>query len=474
MPASIRRRLMLLVFASIALVWGVTLLSSFRHATHEVEEWEDARLAEFAQTLVLLDQNDLTALSNTQIDARDEFAPHAPHGREKDDDELPRDILFQVRTANGSVLAGSPGLVSLHAWQPPPNAASGARTMTFGGQLWHTYTLHDASTGRTVRVMEPANTRSDLATGAARRISRPIAFALPILALLVWISVGHSLAPLKTLSKAIRARDVSQLEPIDIGQAPMEVRPLIDAINHLLSRLRQSIQRERAFTSDAAHELKTPLAAIKVQAQVALVTQDIALQRLAMERVVQGVDRSAHLAEQLLLLARLDEHERIPAAPVALEALASETLAAAGQDLQNKAMSVALLSAAPLEIAADPILVRILLDNLIDNAIKYGNPGGRIEVEISRAAHDVLLTVRDNGPGVAAEERTRLADRFFRGTGTNTSGSGLGLSIVARIVEYFGAQLRFDSGIAGRGLAVKITFPGSQAVRSETASVGEP
>ena len=497
MPASIRRHLMLLVFASIALVWGITLLSSFRHAKHEVEEWEDARLAEFAQTLTLLDQNDLTALSKTQIDAREEFGRAGSNGAQDDDDKLPRDMLFQVRDARGRVLASSPDLVPLGAWDPPSELASelpsqsqgGARTIMLGGpvggqpgsqtggqpigqpigQPWHTYTLHDAPSGRTVRVLEPANTRSDLATGAARRISEPIVFTLPILALLVWSSIGHSFRPLRILSKVIDAREVNQLEPIDMGHSPSEVRPLIDAINHLLSRLRQSIVRERTFTAVAAHELKTPLAAIKVQAQVALAAQDTLQQRLAMERVVQGVDRSARLAEQLLLLARLDEHDRMPTWAVALDGLARDVIAANEDEALRKGIRVALVSNARFEIVAEPVLVSILLDNLIDNALKYCDSGDRVEVEIgllnvqaaqaAQAAQTVLLTVRDNGPGVGIGEQGRLTDRFFRGTGTSSTGSGLGLSIVARIVEYFGASLSFGAGIDGRGLAVEIAFP---------------
>jgi len=475
MPASIRRHLMLLVFASIALVWGITLLSSFRHATHEVEEWEDARLAEFAQTLTLLDQNDLTALSKSHIDAREEYGRSGSSGAEDDDDKLPRDMLFQVRDVNGRILASSPELVLLGAWNPPselpPQSQGGAHTITLGGRVaaqpgvqsmgqpWHTYTLYDGATGRTVRVLEPANTRSDLATGAARRISEPIAFALPILALLVWISIGHSFRPLRVLSKVIDAREVNQLEPIDMGRSPSEVRPLIDAINHLLSRLRQSMVRERTFTADAAHELKTPLAAIKVQAQVALAARDTQQQRLAMERVVQGVDRSARLAEQLLLLARLDEHDQMPTSVLALDGLARDAIAANEEEAKRRGIHVGLGSDARFEIVAEPVLVNILLDNLIDNALKYCDSGDRVEVEIGRNAQAVLLTVRDNGPGVGIEERGRLTDRFFRGTGTSSTGSGLGLSIVARIVEYFGAGLRFGVGIDGRGLAVEIAFP---------------
>jgi two-component system sensor histidine kinase QseC len=469
MPASMRRHLMLLVFASITLVWAITLLSSFRHATAEVEEWEDARLAQFAQTLTLLDQNDLTALSKAHVDAREEYGRGGSNG---DDDKLPRNMLFQVRDGDGRVLAASPDLAPLGAWDPPselaPQPRQGTRMITLGGaagagqaggQPWHTYTLHDGPSGRTVRVLEPANTRSDLATGAARRISEPIAFALPILALLVWISIGHSFRPLRILSTVIDAREVSQLEPIDMGRSSSEVRPLIDAINHLLSRLRHSIVRERTFTADAAHELKTPLAAIKVQAQVALAAQDTLQQQLAMERVVQGVDRSARLVEQLLLLARLDEHDRMPMWAVALDGLARDVIVAKEDEALRKDIRVALVSDARFEIVAEPVLVNMLFDNLIDNALKYCDSGDRVEVAIRRDARAVLLTVRDDGPGVGIEELGRLTDRFFRGTGASSTGSGLGLSIVARIVEYFGARLSFGVGIDGRGLAVEIAFP---------------
>jgi two-component system sensor histidine kinase QseC len=466
MPKSIRGRLALLLLASIALVWTIALGWSYRQATREVAEWDDARLVQLAQFIALLDQNDLSVLARTRIDARTEYGHRSGHANDNDGDKLPREALFQVRDAKGRVLASSAQLGSLGAFDAPAEATTGARLISLGGRPWHSYVLHDSASGRTVRVLESTNSRSDLTTGVARRIAKPIALALPLLALLVWISIGHSLAPLQALSRAIRTMDASKLEPIEIGPAPVEVRPLVDAINQLLSRLRLSINRERAFTADAAHELKTPLAAIKVQAQVALVAQDAGQQQLAMQRVVQGVDRSAHLAEQLLLLARLDEHHTIPSQPVALAALARDAITAKESDAQRKGMSVALVDEADTEVMAEPILMDILLDNLIDNAIKYGDAGDRVEVSIRRHEHAVMLTVRDDGPGVAAEDIARLTDRFFRVTGNGASGSGLGLSIVARIAEYFGARADFGTGIGGRGLAVDVSFP-VPAVASE-------
>ncbi|MFM0068855.1 ATP-binding protein [Paraburkholderia aspalathi] len=460
MSASIRRRLMMLVLTSIVLIWGIALISSYRQATREVGEWEEARLAELAQILALLDERNLTTLANARIDVREEEKGGEPGANNSDDDDsLPRDALFQVRSANGDVLAGSPQLHVLQAWDLPVPPASGAQNMTLGGQMWHTFTLRDTALGHTVRVFEPANTRSDLVSGVASRIARPTLIALPVLALLVWFSIGWSLVPLKVLSGAIRARDINRLEPVDIGRAPTEVRPLVDAINLVLSRLRHSIERERAFTADAAHELKTPLAAIKVQAQVALAEPDTALQRVAMERVVQGVDRSARLAEQLLLLARLDAHETLATSPLRPAAVAKDALLANEPNAQQKDIRVTLTGDMRAEINAEPVLMGILLDNLLDNAIKYGRTGGSIEVAVRYDAGRVQLTVRDDGPGVAPSDLARLTNRFFRATGNQATGSGLGLSIVARIAEHFGASLHLGAGVGEHGLAVEVSFP---------------
>jgi two-component system, OmpR family, sensor histidine kinase QseC len=457
---SIRRRLVLLVLASIVLIWGIALISSYDRAKREVGKWEGARLIEVAQILALLDQTNLNTLAKARIDVREEEkGGEAGANNSDDDDALPRDALFQVRKPNGEVLAGSPELHALQAWDLPVPPVSSAQDIMLGAQMWHTFTLRDTALGHTVRVFEQANTRSDLVSGVASRIARPTLIALPVLALLVWLSIGWSLAPLRTLSGEIRVRDINRLEPVDIGRAPTEVRPLVDAINLVLSRLRHSIERERAFTADAAHELRTPLAAIKVQAQVALAEADPALQRLAMQRVVQGVDRSARLAEQLLLLARLDVHEKMSTAPLRLAVVARDALLANEHNAQHRDIRVSLTGDPQARIYAEPMLIGIMLDNLLDNAIKYGRAGGNIEVAVNQADDRVQLIVRDDGPGVAPEDLAHLTNRFFRATGSQASGSGLGLSIVARIAEHFDANLQLGAGIGARGLGVELSFP---------------
>ncbi|WP_174921859.1 ATP-binding protein [Burkholderia metallica] len=460
---SIRRRVSSMALGCVTVVWLVAVLGGFRYATREIGEWEDARLVEYASLLVDLSAADLGRLARFPPDARVELdRGSARPSPESDGDRLPRDILFEVRDARGNVVASS--LPAEAAALPDIRNPRGApETIVIHDAPWRTHTLRDNASGRWIRVMEIANTRSDLATGIARGIVLPLIVALPVLALLLWYLIGRGLAPLKTLSTLIGARDARSLEPLAIATVPDEVRTLVDAIDRLLARLRQSIVRERAFTSDAAHELKTPLAAIKVQAQVAIASDDPARTQLAMQRVVQGVDRSARLAEQLLLLARLDEYERIPTRAVVVRELVDAAIDRHLQKASDKAIDVVAGHVSGRAIDADPILIGILLDNLVDNAVKYGRAGGRIELAVHDDGGRQRIVVRDDGPGVAPGEHERLGDRFYRGSGAQSPGSGLGLSIVTRITQYFGGTVQFGAGIGGRGLGVAITLPPADA-----------
>ena len=466
---SIRRRVSLMALGCVTAVWLVAVFSSFRHATREIGEWEDARLVEYASLLVNLSPADLDRLARVPPDARVELDRGAARrDADTDGDRLPRDVLFEVRDAQGKVVASSlPAGAAGSA--DALNAHDAPVTIVVHDAPWRAYALRDDASGRRVRVIEPTNTRSDLATGIARGIVLPLVVALPVLALLLWYLIGRSLAPLKTLSTLIGARDARSLEPLGVVTVPDEVRTLVDAIDRLLARLRQSIVRERAFTSDAAHELKTPLAAIKVQAQVALATDDPARKQLAMQRVVQGVDRSARLAEQLLLLARLDEYERIPARAVNLRELVDAAIDRHAAKAADHAVDIAATGASVRAVPADPILVGILLDNLIDNAIKYGHRGGHIMLGVHDDGAVQRIVVRDDGPGVAPGEHERLGDRFYRGSGAQAPGSGLGLSIVTRIAQYFGGTVRFETGIAGQGLGIVIALPSADETGSGPA-----
>lgn len=466
---SIRRRLSLFVLLCVGAVWGLAVFGSFRYASREVQEWEDARLVEYAMFIARLDAADVEQFAQLPFNAQIELSwPGWQKSPQSDSDRLPRDIHFALTDASHHIVSNLPVSPSTFA-ESSDNMAP--RAINVGGTAWRLYQFRDPKSGRNVQVMELSNTRSDLATEAAMRIVWPLLLALPALAIILYYVIGRSLIPLDVLSETIRARDEHSLTPLNIASIPAEVETLVGAINRLLSQLRQSIVRERAFTSDAAHELKTPLAAIKVQAQVALTTSDPALQRLAMQRVVQGVDRSARLAEQLLLLARLDEQEHIPARALDTQDLIDEAIMRYAQPARDKAIALQGRLTSTRAINADPVLIGILIENLIDNAIKYGRPHGRVAVNTIDRGDKQCLAVLDDGRGVAETDFTRLTDRFYRGTEIQSPGSGLGLSIVERIVRYFNGTLRFGEGLEGRGLGVFVEFPAVQGPQDRKASV---
>ncbi|WP_241284907.1 ATP-binding protein [Burkholderia cenocepacia] len=444
---SIRQRLALLVLSGVVVVWAYSLVSSYRQAIHEAEEWDDTRVEQIARAFVALDAADLPVFADIALGSAED--------RDGDNDASPR-MLYQVSDTGGRILAASPGLESLDLPVFPAAALSPSR---FDNPKWHAYVLTDATRGRSVRIFEQRTHRSDLSAEVARRIARPLAFALPVLAVLIWLAIGHSLTPLRTLSEAIDARSPDSLDAIGTKDIPDEVRPLVAALNALLLRLRGSLDRERAFTSDAAHELKTPLAALKVQAQVALTARDPARQRRAMQRVVEGVDRSTHLADQLLALARLDEAVPMPGEDVDLARTVQTCIDDHRANAERKGVSLVSCVDGPVVAHAPPTLMRVLLDNLVDNAIKYGREQGCIEIRSSQDGGVISIRVQDDGPGVPEEDLSRLQDRFFCGADHDESGSGLGLSIVARIVVKLGGNLTYIDGLNGGGFGVHLTLP---------------
>ena len=455
MTRSIRRRLMLLVLASVTIVWAVTLITSYRQAEHEVGEWDNGRLEQAAGTLLVVDSANLKKLAEVGFIGSDDDDSRRIHT-----EETSRELQFEVRAADGQLLASTPKVpLTLGADALVGTSRSGAYTLEVDGHHWNTYTLHSSVTGRSARIFERVGGRSNLTSDVSRRIARPLIVALPVLALLIWFSIRRSFAPLALVSREIGARGADKLDPIEVQQVPDEIRPLIDALNKLLDRLMKSFLRERAFTSDAAHELKTPLAAIKVQAQVALAAQDAVEQRLAMQRVVEAVDRSSHLAQQLLVLARLDETSLTELSSVAMNTIARNCIASRQASGLPSGVALSLVQNSLMSAQADPTLLQILIDNLLDNALKYGSCNGLIEVAIFQEQLNPVLSVRDNGHGVALADRVRLGDRFFRVLGNRESGSGLGLSIVTRIATVFGAHVRYTPGIGGKGLAVTVSFP---------------
>lgn len=452
---SVRQRLVWGVFLSVGLSWVVIFLWSYHAAKREVAEWDDARLMQTAALLVRLDRTDLQRIGHVHIDARNELA-RLRDGLEYDSDFANRFVYFQVFEADNSLLAASKDF--------PPIASSGRtigkiERISTNSTTWLLYVMTDDTSGRRIALTEQVNTQSDLVSGAAARIAMPALIVLPLCMLLIWLNIGAALRPLEMLSKAVATRNSGNLRPILLGSTPSELGPVVESTNGLLERLSQSLAHERAFTADAAHQLKTPLAAIKVQAQLAQFSDDVDQRRLAVERVVLGVDRSSRLIEQLLLLARLDEDGRPAVSRLNLFEVVSEAVDSAQPNARAQNVHVELAGNESGEISANRLLVRSLIDNLLDNCLKHGGRSARIRVNVELHSNFLTLGILDNGPGVSIEERSRLTDRFFRSSNAKTAGNGLGLSVASRIVAHCGGSIAFHSGINGQGLGVTVRFP---------------
>jgi len=302
---------------------------------------------------------------------------------------------------------------------------------------------------------EARHARDEIVESLGDALLWPLAAALPALALAIWLGVGSGLRPLRDLRAQLARRGVADLSPFDNSRTPREIEPLVAELNRLFGRIEAALQRERRLTADAAHELRTPLAVLSTQAQVARRASSDAVRDEALDALVAGAGRAARLIEQMLTLARLESGQAGGAVQrVDLRGLARAALAELAPRALEKNLDIALEDGPAAEVDGDPGLIAVLLRNLVDNAVRYTPAGGRVRVAVRAPAE---LEVLDSGPGVPAAELPRLGERFHRLAPQGESGSGLGLSIVLRIAELHRAKVRFASGPQG-GLAVTVLF----------------
>jgi two-component system sensor histidine kinase QseC len=447
---SLKARLLAALLAALALVWLGTALYSYFETRHEISRLLDAHLAQSASLIVAQLGHELE-----EIDLE-----HAPQL-----DKHAHRVAFQV-WEGGTILR-------LHSANAPPERLSprteGFSDATIDGKRWRVFSAWDARHRLLVQVGERDEARREIAAGVATGLLAPLAFALPALGLLAWLVIARALRPLRALGAQVAAREPDSLGALAAPNAPGEVLPLVASLNALFARVARMIEHERRFTADAAHELRTPLAALKTQAQVALGATGDAERRRALENVLAGCERASRLVEQLLTLARLEPGElRERARRFDLREVARRTLAEVAPATLAKSVDLELAEGAPESVEGYPELVSILIRNLVDNAVRYGPVGGAVRVEIA----DGALSVTDQGPGIAPEERARVGERFYRVLGNEASGSGLGLSIVRRVAEIHGAAVRLEDGPEGKGLRVTVAFRGVSTARGGTERPG--
>jgi len=440
---SVRRQLLVLLLSTVSGAWAVAAGVSFRDARHEVSEVLDAHLAQTASLITVQRDGDE---DHDEVDTE-----HAPvlhrYGRR---------VMFQIWTG-GTVLG-------LHSQQAPSTPLSpirdGFSDATIDDARWRVFSTWDAKDRILVQVAEHFSERDELATAIARNFVVPLAIALPVLGLVIWAAVGRAMQSLTVVDRQVSSRTADNLTPLDVADAPSEIGALVTSLNALFARIHGLIEQERRFTADAAHELRTPLAGIRAQAQVARGATNEAERARALDGVITGCDRATHAVEQMLTLARLaPDAVSFQPTSVDLGAVLQETIRELAPAALARQIEIELTHDQPVFVSGDAGLLAILCRNLIDNAIRYSRPSTIVDIALDAGEATACIRIRDAGPGISAEQRANIGRRFYRVPGTHASGSGLGLSIVQRIIDLHRGTLRLESPPTGVGLQVSIELP---------------
>ena len=438
---SLRRRLLGLLLGGVAAAWLVTMVFSYIDAHHQVDKLFDAQLAQAAQTLLALASHD-------EGDDIDDLGD-AGHKNQ-------RRLRFQIWRADGKLL-----MRSKNAPKTALTATDGFSETRDRKDRWRHYSQWNDDHSLQVQVSENHHIRDELIAHIAWRLLFPALFGLPLIGLWVWVATRQGLSSLDGIARQIASRAPQQLQPLTPAAAPEEIRTMLEALNGLFQRVETALETERRFTADAAHELRTPLAALQAQVQVALRARDSSERDRSLAQLQSGLTRASHLVDQMLQLARLDPESGLPdPQPVDLAVLAEAVCADLGQQILDKDLDFALAAAPGCIVTGQAEWLRVLIRNLIDNAIRYTPTGGSLRVQVAVANGQRRLSVSDSGPGIPAGDREAVLRRFHRlNRGEHPTGSGLGLAIVARIAELHGADLEFAAGENAQGLQVTATWP---------------
>ncbi|MCB1773101.1 MAG: sensor histidine kinase N-terminal domain-containing protein [Gammaproteobacteria bacterium] len=483
---SIRRRLLGALIGTVLLVWLAVVYLVYQSARHEVQEVFDADLARTARTLQTLLLHEVEEEKETAARVRevvDELGSDGLvryprlagilHTLVAEEEKERLELVGRTEQADSFYDAGlilvaryGDGDVMLRDSNAPdlPPTPPGFTDVEASGRWWRVFQLTDPQSGLGVQVGERHEFRTELVHDITRNTMMPLLVALPILALLVWLIVGSVLAPLRRVALAVSSRAPDAVDAIDEHDAPSEIQGLVQALNRLFNRVGTAIARERQFTADAAHELRTPLAALKTHLQVAGSAGDPGEANASIAQALVGVDRATHTVEQLLLLARADSEQarRTAMGEVDLRELARDSVASSSQFAVERGIDLGIDGAQPVIIHGDRHALAIMLRNLVDNALRYTPSGGVVTVAVGSDDAFAWIGVSDNGPGIAPADRERVFRRFRRGDevqAAGIAGSGLGLSIVQRIVQLHGARIDLGAGIEGAGLGVTVRFP---------------
>jgi len=434
---SIRHRLLLWLLSGLTLAVAAAGLRIYSQTLEEANQLFDFHLKQMALSL-----------------PSDAFGPVPP--ARLDARGMEDELIVQIWNRDGVQLYFSrPGA------QIPRRAALGFSTLATPAGHWRVYSVEERN--NVVQVGQPMRLRQALAAGMALRTTVPLLLLLPVLGVLIWLTVGRGLRPLKQIAADLGERTATSLEALDERPMPAEVRPLVQALNDLLARLALALESQRTFVADAAHELRTPLSAVQLQMQLAERARTDPERAAAFADLKRGLARASHLVQQLLTLARQEpDAAQRPVAEVDLAQVARRVLAEQAPLAAQNGIDLGLGhdDAIEVKVRGDAEALRVMLGNLVDNAIRYTARAGSVDVLLRARDGRACVSVTDTGPGIPESERERVFDRFYRREGSRADGSGLGLAIVKNIADRHGAVITIENASPGPGLRVSVSFPG--------------
>ncbi len=449
------------MFAPLLLLWPLSVAITFLVARSLAEAPFDRALGDRVRVLA------------EQVQWADERVsvslPRAARELLRADDEA--SLYFQVVDPQGEIVIGESALPPPALYDFPEAGIVKLRNDEFRGEeLRVGYVYVELTGGESeskpvlVQVAETQEKRTRLANEIIKGVIFPQFLILPLAVGLVWFGLGRGLAPLKSMQQRIRDRPPDDLSPIDPQGVPEEISPLVDAFNDMLQRLEGSIEAQKRFIADAAHQMKTPLAGLRTQAQLALRETDPAEVRRSLSQLVLSSERAGHLVSQLLALARMEnQRNQAMLETLDLNPLARRLVTEWADEAIRRGIDFGFeTDDRPAPIAGQPMLLRELFSNLIDNALRYTPRGGTVTVRVRTDDPDVLLEVEDNGPGIPESDRELVFERFYRVLGTQIDGSGLGLAIVREIAEQHDADVSLRDttpGAPSPGTTFVVAFP---------------
>lgn len=466
MKSSIRKFLLINLLLAITVTTTLTAIGNYYLDQKDIQEHLDTLMAISALSYEALLGDDLHRRPLSKIQDSLNLIPQkveSYYRKHLISEQAPERYLdkfnFQVWTNGGKLLLHSSGAPKF----PLTSESDGFSDKRIDHQNWRVFTTYNEKAGIRIVLAERYDTRNELGRRIAQDDLYIMLLTFPLSGLLIWIIIGRGLDSLDRVAQEVANRAPNHLEPVNIKEVPEEIKPVIDELNQLFFRLKQGFEREKRFAADAAHELRTPLAALKAQAQVALNTKDIEAKNIALQKLIASVNRSTHIVQQLLIMSKL-----VPESST-INDLGEVNLAKLSQEVLAMLAPTAVEKHIELELEHDerqlllfngnPTAISILIRNLVDNAIRYSKENSRVLVKIYSQADGVVLEVCDDGPGIPVELQSRVFERFFRVLGNKSPGSGLGLAIVQQIAALHNGRVSLEPPSEGTGLIVKVIFP---------------